>query len=851
MSAIIPTLTTLAYRARFTRATSPHTTSRHPHSPVAHLPATHLPATHSPATPTPRLRRVRRLTSRLATAAFSLLSVSVSSSPQAQTAAAPVDRPGDGADNVPVKSLGVVTIVGSQPTSLPTQIPATMESVTREQIERTVNATDSEDALKYLPSLLVRKRYIGDYNHAILSSRASGTGNSARSAVYADGILLSNYLGNGVGGLSFPPRWGMVTPEEIERVDVMYGPFSAAYPGNSVGAVVVFTTRMPKAFEVHAKVGYSSQPFSLYGTDSTFRAWETSASVGNRSGAFSWLLGFNHTDSHGQPLTFATRQTSSGVIGNAGTPVSGAVPDANTANQPWYVLGSGTEYRTQQDHFKAKLAYDISPTVRASYLLGVWQNTSDNTPVSYLRNAAGQPVYSGSINIAGQSYAALTGADFAATKERLTHVMHGLTVKSHTQGEWDWEVDASLYDYHQDDKRQNAAANPLPRALSGGAGTLADGNGTGWNNLAAKGTWRPGGSPGKEPGEHIVDFGVQQDSYQLRFRTSNITGDWLNDGPGALASNVTGKTQLLSLYAQDAWAFAPRWKTVLGLRAEDWRAYDGSTTVSATSALNYASRDERYVSPKAALSYQATSDLVLKASTGRAVRMPTVGELYGATSTTNSQYINDPNLKPEKSWTTELSAEKDLGNALLRLTFFNEDTRDSLYSQTTFDPSANRNVSRVQNVGRIQTQGLEAAFNGSDVWKRGLDLRGSVTYADSVIKENAGFVVRPGDTIGKRQPNIPKWRATALASYRFDPKWSVTYAARYSGPQYRTLNNADVNGVTYQGVSKYFTTDLRVRWQIDRQWSAAVGIDNLNNYQYWNFHPYPQRSYSAELKFDL
>ena len=121
-----------------------------------------------------------------------------------------------------VKSLGMVTVNSGQPTSLPTQIPTTMEGVTREQIDQTINATDSEDALKYLPSLLVRKRYIGDYNHAILSSRASGTGNSARSAVYADGILLSNYLGNGVGGLSFPPRWGLVTPEEIERVDVMY-----------------------------------------------------------------------------------------------------------------------------------------------------------------------------------------------------------------------------------------------------------------------------------------------------------------------------------------------------------------------------------------------------------------------------------------------------------------------------------------------------------------------------------------------------------------------------------------------------------------------------------------------------
>lgn len=94
----------------------------------------------------------------------------------------------------PAKSLGVVTVNSGQPTSLPTQIPTTIEGVTKEQIEQTINATDSEDALKYFPSLLVRKRYIGDYNHAILSSRASGTGNSARSMVYADGILLSNYL---------------------------------------------------------------------------------------------------------------------------------------------------------------------------------------------------------------------------------------------------------------------------------------------------------------------------------------------------------------------------------------------------------------------------------------------------------------------------------------------------------------------------------------------------------------------------------------------------------------------------------------------------------------------------------
>jgi len=355
-------------------------------------------------------------------------------------------------------------------------------------------------------------------------------------------------------------------------------------------------------------------------------------------------------------------------------------------------------------------------------------------------------------------------------------------------------------------------------------------------------------------GAHIVDFGLQQDTTTLKYLTSNIAGNWLTDDAGSLANNVGGKTALQSLYAQDAWAFATSWKTVLGLRAEQWKATGGYTQIpTAVPAINtlWPDRSESYLSPKAALSYQLTADTVFKASLGRAVRTPTVSELYGATSTTSSQYINDPNLKPEKSWTSELTVERDFGSSLLRVTFFAEKTQDSLYSQTTFDPVANKNISRVQNVGRIETTGLEVAFNGIDVLGKGLDLSGSVTYADSVIKANDGFVVTPGDTIGKRQPNIPTWRATALASYRFDAQWTATLGARYSGPQSRTLNNADVNGYTYQGVSKYATADLRVRYQFNKQWSAAVGIDNLNNYQYWNFHPYPQRSYSAELKFDL
>jgi iron complex outermembrane recepter protein len=751
------------------------------------------------------------------------------------------------ADDTPSKEMGVVTVSGARPTSLPTQIPTTMHSITRDDIAHSINATDSQDALKYFPSLLVRKRYIGDYNHAILSSRASGTGNSARSAVYADGILLSNYLGNGVGGLSFPPRWGLVTPEEIDRVDVMYGPFSAAYPGNSVGAVVDYVTRMPKKLEAHVKVGYVSQPFDLYGTHSTYRAWQSSASLGSREGGWSWWLNVNRTDSQGQPQTFATRLLSSGAANNNGTVVTGAALDADNQNRPWYLIGSGTQYNTTQDHLKVKLAYDVNASLRASYVLGLWQNESEGNSVSYLRNAAGQPVTSGPINIDGRSFAALTGADLPVTRERLLHAMHGFSLKQNTRGTFDWEVAASLYDYVRDDKRQNASSNTQPNALTGGAGTLADGSGTGWHNLALKGTWRP--DPAVNT--HVVDFGYQLDDYKLRYKTTTLTRNYLQDNGGTLASNVSGNTNMHSLYAQDTWKFAPRWKTVLGLRAERWEANDGRTDFSGTSAINHPTRRGVWYSPKAALSWQWLDDTVLKASVGRAVRMPTVNELYGATSTANSLFINDPNLRPERSRTTELTAEKDMGTARARLTWFTEQTHDAIYSQTVFDAAANRNISRVQNVDHIATSGLELAASSEDVLLKGLQLQGSVTYADSKIKTNRGFVNTPGDTDGRWQPNIPRWRATVVGTYRFNDHWSGTLGVRYSGRQYRTLNNTDVNGQTYQGVSQFVTADVRLRHRFDKQWSAAIGIDNLNNKKYWNFHPYPQRSYTAELSFDL
>lgn len=734
----------------------------------------------------------------------------------------------------PVKQMGTVVVTGNRPTSLPTQIPTTIEGITALEIARTINATDAEDALKYLPSLLVRKRYIGDYNHAVLSTRASGTGNSARSAVYADGILLSNYLGNGA---TFAPRWGMVTPTEIERVDVLYGPFSAAYGGNSVGAVVDYVTRMPRRFEAHAKLSLSHQPFRLYNTRDSFNGRQGSVSLGNREGAWSWFIDLSRNDSEGQPQTFVTRLPGAGTATSAADSVSGAVPGQDRSYRDWLILGTATQYGTVQDHLKAKLAYDVSPTLRATYVLGVWQNESEGRPASYLRNGAGQPVYSGPVTIGGRTYT-LGQTDFNVSNEDLRHVMHGLTLKRYTKGVFDWELAASLYDYADDSLR--AATVALPGALDGGAGRIVDGSGTGWNTFAAKGIWRPQGMGGA----HIVEFGYQREAYKLA-SIEHATANWIDGAAGARNSAFGGRTRTQALYAQDTWRFAAAWKAVLGLRLERWEADSGRTS-NATATVAHAERREHYASPKAALAYQATPDWTLKASLGRAVRMPTVSELYqGGINGAGVLINNDPNLAPERSWTGELTAEHKLETGSLRLTAFGERTRDALYSQTNV--LVTPNVTNVQNVGRIDTKGVELAYGATDVLRPGLDVNASLTWTDSTIERNDRFPA----SVGKRQPRIPEWRATGVASYRVNDRLAFTLAARYSGEQFSTLDNSDPNGFAYQGASKYFTADVRATYRLNAQWSVAVGIDNLNNYRYWNFHPYPQRTFLAELRYDL
>jgi iron complex outermembrane receptor protein len=762
-------------------------------------------------------------------------------------------------------ALPDLTVREAQTPAQKYQLPATTESITREQMGETINVMNTEDALKYMPSLIVRKRNFGD-QFAPLATRTSGLGQSARSLIYADGFLLSTLIGNNNGAAS--PRWALVAPEEIERIDVMYGPFSAAYPGNSMGAVVNITTRMPDKFEAGAKVQGASQSYSLYGTNNTYNSKQYSGILGNRVGDLSWWLSANHLDSQTQPVNIITALAPATPSG-AGTPTTGGILDQDRLGRRIAVIGSGGIERKQLETLKAKVAYDFNAEWRAAYSVGFFQSAVKSRVESYLRDAAGNPIFSGaSLNIGGYNFTGGTaiGATAFSSASGLynlaqEHLAQSVTLKSDTQRNWDWEAVLSKTSFGVDTTRfpgfaafngTAASPNAVPAAVNGGVGTLTALDGTGWYTAELKGIWRPQGLKGA----HQVSFGLYTDRYTLASNTST-TRDWISGGAVATTAESLGKTSTNSIWVQDAWRFAPQFKLTLGAREEFWRARDGfnyATNAASSSTRNQPAMDVSKFSPKASLMWEPNHDWRVTGSYGTAYRFPTVSELYQAVNSGATIVTPNPNLKPERAYSGELAVERLIEKGRVRVSLFQENLSDALISQNSTIPGSTLNASSIQNIDRIRSQGVEVVADKGDVFTRGLDLSGSMTFVDSKILSDPNFRNIANvltDVTGKYTPNIPRYKATAVSTYRFDERWSGTLGARYGARVWATVDNTDINPNTYQGFDHYFVMDARLRYQIHKQVSASLGIENLNNHKYFLFHPFPQRTVIAELKFAM
>ncbi len=378
-----------------------------------------------------------------------------------------------------------ILVIAQKQTQTIENAPSSRVTIDAATIATTINAVNVEDTLKYLPSLIVRKRHIGD-TQAPLATRTSGLSSSARSLIYADGALLSSLIGN--NNTLASPRWSLVSPQEIARIDVLYGPFSAAYAGNSIGAVVNITTRLPDKLEGTVTAGSNVQTFDQYGTHDTLPAYQVGATIGDRFGPLAIFASIDHVTSNGQPLLYVTAIQPTGTSA-IGAPATGGFGDVNRTNTPILVLGaSGIEHQ-EQEHIKFKAALDVTSGIRLTYVAGLFLNNTRAVAQTYLTNTVtGMPAYAGSFNIDGRNYTVAPSAFSGGVynyDER--HWSHSLSATG-TSGRFDWQVIGTLYDFAHDVQRIPTTA--LPDARAGGAGTITRLDGTGWKTLDAKGAWR-------------------------------------------------------------------------------------------------------------------------------------------------------------------------------------------------------------------------------------------------------------------------------------------------------------------------------------------------------------------------
>ena len=259
------------------------------------------------------------------------------------------------------------------------------------------------------------------------------------------------------------------------------------------------------------------------------------------------------------------------------------------------------------------------------------------------------------------------------------------------------------------------------------------------------------------------------------------------------------------------------------------------------------------------------------AAIGRAYRYATASELFQTTivgtGSTAISFNGNPNLRPEEALASEFSGEYFEEKARFRLSLFQESVKNAIFSQTGLFTNTNTNVTSqstfISNVGKIDTYGIEISGEKSDAVIKGLDILGNLTWVDSRITDN-----REGDALtaaagptaanpnaavpstGKHQPRLPTWRANAVVTYRANDKFTASVNVRYSSGQFSQLNNTDTNGFSYTGITSYLVADLVARYRLTKQLTAIGGINNVNNDKYWVFHPFPQRTFFAQMRFN-
>ena len=149
-------------------------------------------------------------------------------------------------DSIAMESV-VVTATRTQ--TMEKDIPQRIHIIKKESIE-SIPSNNTDDILKMVPGIVVNRSWGIFSRNAAVTMR--GMPGSSRTLVLLDGVPLNKTAGGTV-------NWHLITPDELERIEVVKGPGSALYGMNAMGGVInLISKQAHETFSGTAKVGYGT-----------------------------------------------------------------------------------------------------------------------------------------------------------------------------------------------------------------------------------------------------------------------------------------------------------------------------------------------------------------------------------------------------------------------------------------------------------------------------------------------------------------------------------------------------------------------------------------------------------------
>ncbi|MFT4712312.1 MAG: iron complex outermembrane receptor protein [Candidatus Azotimanducaceae bacterium] len=745
------------------------------------------------------------------------IAIAALSTPAAYSAEAPVE------EIIVWGSESDRNFVNSSPTSILTQ-----------EDFKSINIATTEDVVKFEPSVVIRRRFIGDSN-GVMGMRGSNMFQTSRSMVFADGVPLHYFLQSRWNGA---PRWTMVSASEIAQVKVLYGPFSAEYSGNSMGGVMEIETAIPQQSEFHFDSSYYSQSFDDYGFDETVNGYKTFASYGNKIGDTSFYFSFNRLENESQPQTFRFGGRSSSATP---TEVTGSIVgnDERSRSRNWFMDTGIVD--TLTNNYKFKLGHDFGNWSTLLNLAYEARNSVNDSANTYLHDTAGNPVYRGDVIDNGRQFA-VPASRFATSDLERRSLSAGLRLRGQITDSIELEANINKFTVMRDESRNSSAhPNDPAHTLNGQVSDFGD---TGWNTAEVKLYFDDLGVPGLG-----LVTGIRRESYELNLDIYS-SSNYAIGSKDSFTSRSGGETEILATFAQLNWELSDQWDAAFGVRYEDFESSNGyfDNDDAATTEFDLTevpSRSSSESSPKFSIGYQPVSDWSFRYSIAKAYRFPIVEELFSQFEAFNTVSISNPVLASEDGLHHNLMAQRAIRNGYLRVNYFTESIGNAIESQATI-LDGGTSLRTFIPVDELETSGVEFIANAQNMFIPDLDIRFNAVYTDSEVVKND-----PNPSLeGNVYPRMPEWRGNLLATYHLNNDWDMGLNLQYASDSFGRIDNKDDEDGVYGAQDGYTRVGLKSTYHLNDGMSLGFGIDNLTDEVAYVAHPWPGRTFYANFSYD-